>query len=199
MSDMWFTNVNKLQQVLVKAVIKEMSEKDRKSVLSHDGYEDDTQLINTILSEGTSLESFSPRGPTPMDPKRSKHNVYDTVSLDEMAIDDILAEIDMETSVDGSLCEDHYHLSMVSNIKAFEPQTMLPTPDSTDTITPITPNMDDTICTEQFTRILRASEKRYDIPHIVRQVTNDNTEPITYRKIASFHQPMESIDIESLI
>eukprot|EP01083_Nonionella_stella_P141446 435828_1 len=159
---------NKLQQVLVKAVIKEMSEKDRKSVLLHDGYKDDTQLINTILSEGTSLESFSPRGPIIIDPKSAKHNVFETISLDEIAIDEILAQIDMETSVDGS--------SMVSNIKAFEPQTMLLTTDSTDSMTPITPNMDDTICTEQFTRILHASDKVYDIPQIVRQVTNENTE-----------------------
>eukprot|EP01083_Nonionella_stella_P281653 958417_1 len=196
---------NKLQQVLVQAIIKEMSETDKKHVLSHDGYEDDTQLINTILSEGTSLESFTPANQNDVKPLY-KHTAYITdMSLDEMAIDDILAEIDLETSVDESVSDNSYNdeankLPMIA-IKTFQPQsTMLISADSINTLTPIstmTPNMDDTICTEQFIGILRASEKKYDIPQIVRQVTNDNTAPITYRSIASFHQPMDSLDIGS--
>ena len=46
---------------------------------------------------------------------------------------------------------------------------------------------------DQFIQIMTASEKQYDIPAILRHVSPNDEEVVTFEKIASFHGPMQSL------
>eukprot|EP01083_Nonionella_stella_P197880 727108_1 len=166
---------NKLQRIMVHAALDTMDDMDKKEMLSYDGYADDSQLINQILSGATPTGSaVNVRKRDALLPKTEESETYQL--FDEMDIDDILDEVDIAL--------DHAHDDTCS------PAVMQITPVGV----PVTPRMDDEIPVDRFVDILESSAKKYDVDEIVATISNDGADPITYRGISAYHKTLHSLE-----
>eukprot|EP01083_Nonionella_stella_P011064 31466_1 len=166
---------NKLQKVMVSAVLDGMDEKDKRLVLTHDGYVDDNELINQIIS-----------GQTPVP---TTNHAFDEKALNAMDIDGMLDEIDAESNVLPRE-KPQYSLKVTKSSESMDLESIsVPSPSGTRS-----PQMEDTISRERFVEILESSPKKYNIPQIIANVSDDGA--ITYQKIASYHHTIDSLEHE---
>lgn len=198
---------NKLQKILVNAILSGMDETSKKALLSHinelkksgNGYIDENEIIRSVLSWASDINQNGQKTKNKRYSSKLLLNApfihepaFTQESLNKIDIDNILNEIDQENKSHKNPLQLKLRLSDISSININESDDE----DENEEIG--VPKMQENMSVEQFVKILESGPKKYNVDEIVANLTpadsniNDNF-MISFQDIASYHQAVDSL------
>lgn len=191
---------NKLQHILVNAILSKMTESDKKTLLSQinalkksgNGYVDENQIITSILSSASD-KKWSYKN---VSNKPFQHNPNMTEqSLAALDIETILQEIDNEEKENVETLKLEIRVTSIDPETDCESESELDKSEFDQTLVKTTPSIHDNISVEKFKEILGSTNKKYDIQEIVNELTPNGSDEdwISFEAISSYHKPIISM------